>query len=104
MVPDSRVPDLYNFQVKIDFAGIRTVCIFGNAVLLALWMMPGEDNGNFKHQLDQQMMQSIEMIIISLLMIILQILIKRDWEAHRLPFKMKDTKSNFIFKAKKLPN
>lgn len=37
-------------------------------------------------------------------MIILQILIKRDWEAHRLPFKMKDTKSNFLFKAKKLPN
>jgi len=49
-------------------------------------------------------MQSIECIIISLLMIILQILIKRDWEEHRLPFKMKDAKSNFIFKAKKLPN
>lgn len=104
MVPDTRVPDLFNHQVKIDFAGIRTVNIIGNSVLLALWMMPGENNGNYKHQLDQQMMQAIECIIISLLLVILQILIKRDWEAHRLPFKMKDTKSNFIFKAKKLPN
>lgn len=104
MVPDTRVPDIFKLQVKVDFACIRTVLIIGNAVLLALWMMPGEDNGNYKHQLDQQMMQSIEAIIISLLMIILQIIIKRDWEEHRLPFKMKDTKSNFLFKPKKLPN
>jgi len=53
MVPDTRVPDLFNHQVKVDFAGIRQINIIGNSVLLALWMMPGDDNGNYKHQLDQ---------------------------------------------------
>ena len=52
MVPDTRVPDMYNFQVKVDFLGIRSVLIIGNSVLLALWMMPGEDNGNYKHRID----------------------------------------------------
>lgn len=37
-------------------------------------------------------------------MIILQLYLKKNWEEHRLPFKMKDTKSNYLFKKKRLPN
>jgi len=46
----------------------------------------------------------MENILISMLLILLQWLIRKNWEEYRLPFKMKDTKSNYLFKQKKLPN
>lgn len=57
-----------------------------------------------KYDPTQLMIQCLECIIISVIEIILQIYFQRNWEAHRLPFKMKDNKSNYLFKKKKSPN
>jgi len=50
------------------------------------------------------LIQCLECIIISIIEIIIQIYFYKNWEAHRLPFKMKDNKSNYLFKKKKGPN
>ena len=39
----------------------------------------------------------------SILMLYLQTHVKRNWEDHKLPFKMKDTKANYLFKEYRYP-
>ena len=46
----------------------------------------------------------MESIIISIILIILQVMILKNWEEYRLPFKMKDVKANYLFKRAKLAN
>jgi len=46
----------------------------------------------------------MECILISIVMMYLQTNIMKNWEDHKLPFKMKDTKANYIFKELRLPN
>ena len=88
--------DLYKKQVKIDIMLIRTVLIFGNAAILFMDLA--------KRKANQLFIETLECIIISVIMIFLQIYFHNNWEDNRLPFKMKDTKSNYLFKKKKDPN
>lgn len=52
----------------------------------------------------QLFIETIDNIIISIIMVLLQLYILRNWEEYRLPFKMKDNKANYLFKKKHLPN
>jgi hypothetical protein len=89
-VPDTRVFDLYKKQVKIDIALIRPTLIVGNIVIIAVALA--------KRSASQLLIETIENIIISIAMIFLQMYFLKNWEDHRLPFKMKDNKSNYLFK------
>jgi len=54
-------------------------------------------------EISQHMIEAVECIIISVIMLYLQTNIRMNWEDHKLPFKMKDTKSNFLFKRLRIP-
>jgi hypothetical protein len=96
MKPDNRILNLYKKQVAIDFIFIRLILIGGNSFLILT---------NFINQSPFQLfIQSMECIIISIILIILQIMLLKNWEAYRLPFKMKDVKANYLFKRAKLAN
>ena len=46
----------------------------------------------------------MENMAIAVILVFLQVNVFRNWEAYKLPFKMKDTKANYLFKQKKLAN
>lgn len=95
-IPDNRQFELYRKQVKIDCILIRPVLIIGNIIIIATYLI--------KLAANQLLIECLECIILSIVEIILQIYFLKNWEAHRLPFKMKDNKSNYLFKKKKGPN
>ena len=96
MKPDNRILNLYKRQVVIDFIFIRLILIGGNSFLIL---------STFINQSPFQLfIQSMECIIISIILIILQIMLLKNWEEYRLPFKMKDVKANYLFKRAKLAN
>lgn len=95
-VPDTRVWEVYKKQVKVDLLGIRIILIIGNIVLIAVKFAAASPN--------QLFIAAMENILLSCVMVGLQIYFYQHWEEHRLPFKMKDTKANYLFKAKKAPN
>ena len=70
--------------------------IFGNIYLIYAEL--------FDRAANQLLIACMECIILSLIMIIIQIYLLKNWEDHRLPFKMKDNKSNYLFKKKRSPN
>ena len=97
-VPDRRVFSLFRKQVWIDCLLVRPVLIFGNAFLLYSELLGQERS--------QLLICCLECIILSVWLIILQLYFynAKNWEAHRLPFKMRDTKANYLFKYKRVPN
>lgn len=54
--------------------------------------------------LSQLHIQAMECVVISVVLLATQAVLLTNWEAHRLPYKMKDAKSNFLFKKGKLAN
>ena len=93
---DLRIFTMFKTQVKVDFIFIRLVLIAGNLFLLIhtyIFMKP--------FQLQVQLFESI---LLSIVMMYLQTHILKNWEDHKLPFKMKDTKSNYLFKQLRLPS
>lgn len=88
---------MFEFQVKVDVFVLRPVLIIGNIVTIIV----GE---YYVGEPKQFLICLLECIIISIVEIILQLYLKKNWEEHRLPFKMKDTKSNYLFKKKRSPN
>jgi hypothetical protein len=96
MLPDNRILNLYKKQVAIDFIFIRLILIAGNCFLILTI---------FINQTPFQLfIQAMECVIISIILIILQIMLLKNWEEYRLPFKMKDVKANYLFKRAKLAN
>jgi hypothetical protein len=95
-IPDSRIFDLFKKQVKIDCLYLRTVLIGGNAYIIFSDLIGRAQN--------QLLIEALECIIISFILIFLQLYLQKNWEDHRLPFKMKDNKSNYLFKKKRGPN
>lgn len=94
-VPDSRILDMFRKQIKVDFLAIRLPLITGNAIMILIHFI--------KYSPTQLYIEVLECILLSLLEICLQIVILRKWEEYQLPFKMKDTKANYIFKQKRAP-
>jgi len=90
---------MFKFTVKVDFIFIRMVLIAGNLFLLIM---------DYIHDPIKRWKQIqvclIESIIICIVMMYLQTHILKNWEDHKLPFKMKDTKSNYLFKQLRLPS
>ena len=95
-VPDARIKAMFKKQMKIDFIFIRFVMLAGNFFLLITDLLNKEIN--------QMRIEAIENIIISFFMIGLQGYILKTWDAQQLPFKMKDTKSNYLFKPYRYPD
>lgn len=86
---------MFKKQVKLDFLFIRSVMVGGNIFLLAF---------SFAHtELNQLEMCSIESLIMGVLMMAMQWQVLRSWDDLKLPFKMKDTKSNYLFKQIRYP-
>lgn len=93
---DLRVEKLFKKQITIDFLFIRLILLAGNGFLLAT---------DFINRPPFQLgIETAECFIISIFMIFLQFHIKRNWEAHKLPLKMKDVKANYLFKKKNPPS
>jgi len=80
----------------VDLILVRLVLIFGNAYLIYSDFM--------NRTIFQLMIEAVEGILISVLMVFLQLIVLKNWEEYRLPFKMKDTKANYLFRALKPPN
>lgn len=95
-IKDLRIYKMFVTQMKIDFLFIRFVLIAGNLFLLA--------TDYIKREPFQLMIQAAESVLISIIMMYLQTNIVKNWEDHKLPFKMKDTKANYLFKELRLPN
>jgi hypothetical protein len=95
-VPDLRIRDMFKRQMVIDFLFIRFPLIAGSLACLAL-AVPGA-------KLDQLEIQRWELMLSSLLMMGLQCYVWKTWEAQKLPFKMRDTKANYLFKPLRYPD
>lgn len=94
-IPDLRIYAMFRKQVLVDFVFIRSVMIGGNIFLLAF---------DFAHtEMNQLEMCAIEGLILGVLMMGLQWLVLKHWDDHKLPFKMKDTKANYLFKQIRYP-
>lgn len=82
--------------MKIDFIFSRLILLVGNAAIIFV-ALDGQ-------ALNQMFIQCAECMFLSLIMMYLQQNILRNWEDHKLPFKMKDQKANFLFKQMRNPN
>ena len=87
--------DLFKKQLKIDFIFIRLVNIVGNIFLLAF--------DYAQRDVSQLQMCAIESLIMAVLMMVLQWTLYKKWDECKLPFKMKDTKANYLFKQLRFP-
>lgn len=95
-VADLRIYNLFKHQMLVDFAVIRLPLIAGCLYCLAT------DFTTTK--LNQLEIQAYESIIASFLMMFLQGYIKKTWQDQKLPFKMRDTKANYLFKPLRYPD
>lgn len=93
---DTRIFDAFQKQMRIDFIFSRLVLLVGNAAIIFV-ALDGQ-------ALNQMFIQCAECMFLSLIMMYLQQNILRNWEDHKLPFKMKDQKANFLFKQMRAPN
>lgn len=94
-VEDLRILRLFRKQMLVDFVLIRLPLIIGPLYCLAT---------DYAHtKLNQLEIQAVEMIVMSVLMMGLQLYIRKTWEAQKLPFKMRDTKANYLFKPLRYP-
>jgi hypothetical protein len=82
--------------MKIDFIFIRGVLIAGNLFLIAF--------DYAQREITQLQICAIECILMAFLMMGLQWHVYKKWEEHKLPFKMKDVKANYLFKQLRYPN
>lgn len=82
--------------MKIDLALIRSVMIIGNIVISAVFLSTQEIN--------QLHVVTYENIVFGVLMTALQLLILKNWEELKLPFKMRDQKANYLFRRLNYPD
>mmetsp|Transcript_21102 Transcript_21102/g.32700 ORF Transcript_21102/g.32700 Transcript_21102/m.32700 type:complete len:166 (+) Transcript_21102:5358-5855(+) len=52
----------------------------------------------------QLLIEALECMVLSFLLICLQLRVASKWEEYKLPLKMKDTKANYLFRSLKPPN
>lgn len=95
-VADLRIYNLFKHQMLVDFILIRTPIISG-----CLYCLATDFTATKLNQLE---IQAYESIIASFLMMFLQGYIKKTWEDQKLPFKMRDTKANYLFKPLRYPD
>lgn len=87
---------MFKLQIKIDLAFIRSVMIIGNIIISAVFL-PSED-------LNQLHIVTSENIVFGVLMTAMQLLILKNWEELKLPFKMRDQKANYLFRRLNYPD
>ena len=95
-IPDLRIYNMFKKQIMVDFLLVRTVLILGNFLLIALDYAQREEAS-------QVLISAIECILMAVLMMGLQWHVYKKWEEHKLPFKMKDSKANYLFKRLRYP-
>jgi hypothetical protein len=82
--------------MMVDFAFIRVPLMLGGLILLVTEYV--------NYEVNQLQIHAMELLITGAIMIGLQIYLLRTWEEQQLPFKMRDTKHNYLFKNLRFPD